>query len=189
MRITVVVVAGVLSCAGTFAQSARTSYTGQSWVGLLVSASCESKQSNRNAKANAESDLTTSDRVTTPAVDASGTRGKSTLMTPQTGDAPDANAAPRTGDVRADNANATDPAWKAARKQAGALPKTCSIGGNTNRFGLLLPDGRMLVFDDLANQGIVNQLKTKQVERSTILRVQAVGKMQNGRIALDSITI
>ncbi len=189
MKTTLLVTAGVLSCAGAFGQSARTSYSGQSWVGLLVSASCESKQSNRNAKANAEADLTTSDRVTTPAVDASGTRGKSTLMTPQTGDQPDTNAAPRTGDVRADNADATDPAWKTARKQAGALPKTCSIDANTNRFGLVLPDGRMLVFDDLANQGILNQLKTKQIQKSTVLRVQAVGKMQNGRIALDSITM
>jgi len=183
------VVAAVLSCGGTLAQSARTSYTGQSWVGLLVSASCESKQSNKSAKANAEADLTTSDRVTTPAVDPSGTRGQSTLLTPQHGDTPDANAAPRTGDLRADNSNASDPAWKAARKQAGALPKTCSIDANTNRFGLVLPDGRILVFDDLANQGIANQLKAKQVQKSTVLRVQAVGKMQNGRVALDSITM
>jgi hypothetical protein len=57
------------------AQDVHSSYAGQTWVGLLVSSSCAAPAESKSAMK--QSDLTVSDRVTTPAVDAAGTRGES----------------------------------------------------------------------------------------------------------------
>lgn len=63
-------------------QSSSTSYMGQTWVGILTSAECGAGDSAAGSKGKSESEraaeLTTTDRVTTPAVDASGTRGSAT---------------------------------------------------------------------------------------------------------------
>ncbi len=173
--------AAILSAAALVAQSSKTapSYTGQSWVGLLVSAGCNTARAATRPAADKESNLTTSDRVTTPAVDTSGTRGQH-----ETAAAPPHNASPKTGDIHGGPAPA-DPGWKAAQKQAAALPSSCAVDKATSRFSLLLPDGRVLPFDNLAGQEIARQLNA--AGQKTIYRVQVAGKLQQGAIALDTI--
>ena len=179
--------AGMLLSGALSAQSRNSEapYGGQTWVGLLVSASCDTSRITKHSAAENEARLTTSDRTTTPAVDTSGTRGQATVQEPGSTPPPH-NAIPKTGDIR-DTAATNDPGWKAARKQAASLPATCGVDTSTDRFLLILPDGRALHFDDLANQGIMKQLKTNDGGRKSILRVQVTGKLQNGEIALDTI--
>lgn len=170
-------------------RSSTAAYAGKSWVGLLVSASCSSPDAKPATPADDEAALTVTDRVTTPAVDQSGTRGKSTLQTvPNAAGESSRAAEPRTGDV-ADHGASNDPKWKAAQKQARSLAAGCAVDASTRQFALLLPDGKTLQFDELANQGIVKQLGVNPPPRKIVLRVQAAGKLQNGRIALDSITL
>jgi hypothetical protein len=186
MRLLIV---GTLLNIVVFAQppDSGSSYAGQSWVGLLVSATCDTSHVAKRSAIENEANLTTSDRTTTPAIDASGTRGQATApesgstMTPH-------NAVPKTGDIR-EAAATSDPGWKTARKQAASLPAACGVDTSTTRFSLILPDGRALRFDDLANQGIVKQLKANDRSHKSILRVQATGKLQHGEIALDSILL
>ncbi len=161
------------------------SYAGQTWVGLLVSASCDASRLKKGIAADTESDLTTANRVTTPAVDSGGTRGQGEVQEPGS-NAPQHNVVPKTGDVH-DRTKAADPDWKAAQKQAARLGDTCGVDASTQQFALILPDGHVLRFDDLASQGIAKQLKARAAGHKSIYRVQAAGKLQNGRIALDTI--
>jgi len=162
---------------GTANRSTR-AYSGQTWVGLLVSASCPVP-----SKATDQSDMTVTDRVTTPAVDASGTRGESTAMDSREQAASHTDF-PVTGDVLGAKGK-SDGAWKKAKRQASSLKSACRVDPNTPHFALLLPDGGMLHFDDEADAAILKQLPT--ASKSTIYRVQVEGKLENGRIALDSI--
>jgi hypothetical protein len=169
------------------AAQSRADYAGQTWVGLLVPDSCDASHAkNSKTKSQSEADLTVNDRVTTPAVDASGTRGQSKVLSdPATTGGADRQESPMTGDVL-QSSGSVDPSWKAARRQAESLGQGCRVEASTSRFALLLPDGRMLRFDDVANQGITKQLGTANRGKG-VLRVQAAGKMQNGLIALDTI--
>jgi hypothetical protein len=173
-------------CTVTWSQDAGTAnrtmraYSGQTWVGLLVSASCPAP-----SKATDQSDMTITDRVTTPAVDASGTRGESTAL--DTREQPGTRTSlPATGDVLGSKAKSeSDNAWKKAKRQASSLKPVCRVDANTPHFALLLPDGGMLHFADEADAAILKQLPAES--KSTIYRVQVAGKLENGRIALDSI--
>jgi hypothetical protein len=53
----------------------------------------------------------------------------------------------------------------------------------------LLPDGSALEFDELANEGISHQLPSLPAGTAErrVLRVFVQGKLQNGKIALDSV--
>lgn len=165
-------------------------YTGQSWVGLLVPAGCDKTAGNKAnpSRANRESDLTVNGRTTTPAVDRSGTRGQSTALDPTANPPSSKGVMPQTGDVLA-GAAATDPQWSTARKQARAMGEQCKVQPTTNRFALLLPDGRTLAFDDLANQAILKQMPSMPAsgKNDRVFRVYVTGKLQGGIIALDSI--
>jgi hypothetical protein len=63
------------------------------------------------------------------------------------------------------------------------------VDANTTKFALLLPDGKMLQFDDLANEAVAKQLPSFPVGARSrkVLRVLVQGKIQNGQLALDSI--
>ena len=65
------------------------------------------------------------------------------------------------------------------------------MDARTNRFALVMPDGSMLQFDDLANQAIARQLpaSAEGAQQGRIFRVSVQGKLQNGKIALTSIQI
>ncbi len=178
--------------ASAFAQQANkpsTDYLGQNWVGLLTSADCRASGSAAKRALDSASDDTTSGRTTTPAVDQSGTRGSSTA-----GGSPSEAAThdvlPRTGDVHSREKEVVkDAGFTAARKQASSLPSSCGVMSNTREFALLLPDGKAVPFDDVANNSIVKQLQGRSGDsgKGVFLRVRVTGKMQNGRIALDSI--
>ncbi len=181
------------SCALGWAQQPAKSggdYLGHSWVGLLTSADCAGgKKITPKSAADKASDLTTSGRTTTPAVDASGTRGSATAgqsnTQPTTHD-----SLPRTGDINSTAKPAVeDPDWGTAKKQAAGLAAGCAVTPETHAFSLLLPDGRSVRFDDVANGAIAKQLKDRSNPGSKpeLLRVRVAGKMQNGKIALDSI--
>jgi hypothetical protein len=154
-------------------------YQGQSWVGLLVSASCDKSH---GSKSNRESDLTVDHRTTTPAVDDAGTRGSA-----ETKAVDEKQSMPETGDVLDKGKSATDPGWKAARKQAQALDASCAVGAEVTRFALLLSNGKMVQFDELANQAITKQLSARPAGTGKFIRVSVQGKLQDGKIALDSI--
>ncbi len=177
----------VLSVVAASAQTAtERAYSGQSWVGLLVSASCD-KKTGAQSKSNREADLTVERRTTTPAVDSAGTRGAAAVdgSTPSG----EKQSMPETGDILANSKSATDPGWSAARKQARGLGAACVLRPNASHFALLLPDGRMLLFDELADETIVKQMPANAVNGKApkYLRVTVQGKLQNGKIALDSI--
>jgi hypothetical protein len=91
---------------------------------------------------------------------------------------------PQTGDLFTGKSGA-DPAWAKAKRQARALASGCKVDSNTLSFALLLPDGKMLRFDDLANSAIAKRMEAGK--SATIYRVQVVGKLENGMVALDSI--
>lgn len=179
----------ILALAGTGLMAAQnpnsaSSYLGQTWVGLLVSSSCQG--SARYTSASEEANRTVSDRVTTPAVDNAGTRGSS-----EPGEnVPSAKGdIPQTGDLSVrDNKKIKDAGWREARRQASTLNSTCRVSAETRTFALLLPDGSLLRFDDLANSKIAGQLGMRvSAGTAKILRVQVVGKLQTGMIALDEI--
>lgn len=160
------------------------SYLGKSWVGLLVSDTCPA-HSKHNA-AREEADRTVTDRVTTPAVDSAGTRGSSEqgkTIPAARGDVP------QTGDVSIrDQGKIRDTGWKQARDQASSLDAACRVNSGTRDFSLLLPDGAVLRFDDLANTKIAEQLQSRGMSGpGRILRVQVIGKLENGTLALDQI--
>jgi hypothetical protein len=180
--------AGILLMGVLAAQnpSSSASYSGQSWVGLLVSGSCDASHARKQSRAEGEANLTTADRVTTPGVDASGTRGQTAAQSGTT-EAPH-NAVPKTGDIH-DALPVSDPEWKTALNQAASLRATCAVDPTSDGFSLLLPDGRILRFDALANQAISKQLKHSYGGRKSIFRVQVSGKLQHGEIALDTIQI
>jgi hypothetical protein len=161
----------------------ESNYLGQTWVGLLVSSTCPAA---KHTPATAEADRTVSARVTTPDVDASGTRGSS-----ETGKADPAvrGDVPQTGDLSMGNSRKIkDPGWKQARRQASSLDAACHVGPDTRQFALMLNDGTLLRFDDAANSKIIEQLKSRGVsEKSKIFRAQVVGKLDNGAVALDEI--
>ncbi len=178
-------VAGALfSVALLAAQNVPSSYAGQTWVGLLVSSSCPAPSESKSAMG--QSDLTVSDRVTTPAVDASGTRGESKVGETNEAERSTRKDFPLTGDVNARKSTA-DAGWRQAKRQASTLGSGCKIGDDTNQFSLVLPDGRMIRFDNLANAGIAKQIASQK--KNTIYRVQVIGKLENGAIALDSIQL
>lgn len=176
-----------------FAQgAAESTYGGQSWLGLLVPASCEAvANSAKNVSAaTREAELTVTDRTTTPAVDQSGTRGQSTALDPGANPPSGKGTMPQTGDVLSPGgASATDPAWKAARRQAASLGAGCKVATGTAQFALLLPGGSALRFDDLANQAIVKQMPSLPADsrNDRVFRVSVQGKLQNGKIALNSM--
>ncbi len=165
-------------------KAARTSYAGQTWVGLLVAASCPAPA--ESSRAMKQSELTVTDRVTTPSVDSAGTRGNSTANASTSGEPTTRRNVPLTGDIAAAKTGA-DAGWQRAKRQAAALAPACRVSTATTQFALLLPDGRVLHFDDLANSGIAKQLPA--VSGNKIYRVQVVGKIENNTIALDSIQI
>ncbi len=170
----------------------QTAYRGQSWVGLLVSPACEKGKPQSGDKSNAsrEADLTVNSRTTTPAVDDAGTRGSATASDAGAKSPGEKQTKPETGDVLAKGKSSGDPAWAAAHKQAQSLGASCSLAANSTQFGLLLPDGRMLQFDELANQAIAKQLTMPGAgskDGKMVFRVSVQGKLQNGKIALDSI--
>lgn len=177
----------VFAIAALCAQNAGTAnrsvgaYSGQTWVGLLVSADCAAP-----SQATSQSQMTVTDRVTTPAVDNAGTRGESNALEPS-----DSNGAasrkdmPQTGDVLAKRKARADANWAHAHAQAKSLGAACRVGSNSSRFALLLRDGKMLRFDDLANAAIQKRLSSGGA--ASIYRVQVVGKLENGAIALDNI--
>lgn len=164
------------------AQDASSSYSGQTWVGLLVSASCPAPA--ESTRASKESDLTTTNRVTTPAVDSSGTRGESKVNESSEAERATRKSVPLTGDLNS-RRSSRDAGWKEAKREAASLDRSCRVGSDTAQFALLLPDGKMMRFSDLANAGIAKQLVPGKAH--TIYRVQVVGKIENGVIALDSI--
>jgi len=163
--------------------SSASSYLGKTWVGLLVSGTCAP---GKNAAAAEEADRTVGARVTTPAVDTAGTRGSS-----EAGDTPVSTKGdvPQTGDISLrDNGKIKDPGWRQARRQASGLGAGCRVSVETRQFGLLMPDGSLLRFDDLANSKIADQLRSRGTSgRPEILRVQVVGKVENGMLALDEL--
>ncbi|MGA2598846.1 MAG: hypothetical protein ABSH09_17860 [Bryobacteraceae bacterium] len=169
------------------AQDVHSSYAGQTWVGLLVSSSCAAPAESKSAMK--QSDLTVSDRVTTPAVDAAGTRGESKVNETSEAERSTRKDVPLTGDVSAHNSTA-DAGWRQAKRQAATLGAGCRIGDDTNQFALLLPDGKTIRFDNLANAGIAKQIASQNSPtKTTIYRVQVVGKLENGMIALDNIQL
>ena len=160
------------------------SYYGKTWVGLLVSGSCQS--GGKHTMATAEADRTVTDRVTTPAVDSSGTRGSSEpekAMPASRGDFP------QTGDLSVrDNGKIQDKGWKQAQHQATSLAPGCRVNPDTQAFALLQQDGSLLRFDDVANSKIVEQLRSRGMsEAGKILRVKVTGKLQGGALAIDQI--
>ena len=159
-------------------------YYGQSWVGLLVSASCNGGA--KNEVANQESDRTTTDRITTPAVDTPGTRGSSETTEPPPAAKGDV---PQTGDISIrESQKIKDPGWNEARRQALSLNSACRVDVNTRQFALLLPEGKRLRFDDLGNSKIAAELKSRgMTAKPKILRVQVTGKLDSGAIAIDQI--
>jgi hypothetical protein len=167
-----------ISVAGAQTPTER-AYQGQSWVGLLVSASCDKSHT---GKSNRESDLTVDRRTTTPPVDDAGTRGSSDTKATD-----EKQSMPETGDVLDKGKSPTDPGWLAARKQAQSLGASCAVGANATRFALLLSNGKMLQFDELANQAIAKQLSARPAGTGKFIRVSVQGKLQDGKIALDSI--
>lgn len=167
-------------CVGMLSAQEKSSYAGKTWVGLLVSGSCQGQNHAGNApdQATKEADrLGISDRVTTPAVDDAGTRGDTAANRGKD------TKVPRTGNISA-SAGGADPGWQPAKRQAASLGSSCRVTSASHRFGLLLPTGEMLRFDDLSDGKIARQLPPGGPR---ILRVQVVGKLQNGAIALDSI--
>lgn len=180
-----------LGIAGAAAQDhVQKAYQGQSWVGLLVASDCKAGASGAadRSKANAESDLTTHGRTTTPAVDASGTRGQSTELVQSPNHAGDKQQVPKTGDVLGGTGQSIDPGWAPAREQAKSLGDSCAIESRTARYALLMADGSRLEFDDVANQAIAKQAQSATGSGGKkILRVSVHGKLQNGKIALTSI--
>ncbi len=171
-----------------YGQTAHADYTGQHWVGLLVSASCNSQAKAAHGAA-AEAKATTG-RTTTPAVDGSGTRGQASVNETADRTAPTPSDIPRTGDVfAAASGKVQDRTWPQARKQAAELDSACRVGGGTNQFALLLPDGRRIPFDERGNETIAKQLAATQggVAKPTIFRVDVAGKLEQGRIAVDTI--
>jgi len=162
-------------------------YMGQTWVGLLVSDAC--------APANAAaqtSNLTVNGRTTTPAVDSAGTRGQAGMEQGTAERMTSTTAKPQTGDVLARGSRksgAEDAGWAAARKQAEHLAARCRVGPDTQRFALLTPDGRYVAFDDAANGTIAKQVQAQYgaAGGNAILRVQVAGKLENGKIAVDTV--
>jgi hypothetical protein len=182
----------VFSLTAAIAQTAsQTAYQGQSWVGLLVSASCDkgNKEPGDRSKSNRESDLTVNGRTTTPAVDESGTRGSSNALEQGAKPPTEKQTMPETGDVMAKSKSSTDPGWGPARKQAQSLGASCALDANATQFALLLPDGSMLQFHELANQAIAKQMPSipTGAKIRKVFRVSVQGKVQNGKIALNSI--
>jgi hypothetical protein len=170
-------------------QTAHAEYTGQHWVGLLVSASCDSQAKAAHSAAE-EARATTTGRTTTPAVDVSGTRGQASVNETADRTAPTASDVPRTGDVFATaSGKVQDRTWPQARKQAAALDSACRVGAGTNQFALLLPDGRKIPFDERGNETIMKQLAATHggVAKPTIFRVAVAGKLEQGRIAVDTV--
>jgi hypothetical protein len=165
-------------------------YRGQSWVGLLVTAACDkgTKGHPERSKTDRESDLTVTSRTTTPAVDQSGTRGSSTALEQGANTPSDKGVLPGTGDVLSKKSS-TDRGWAAARRQGQSLAHSCVVRPDTTAFALLLPDGSALEFDELANEGISHQLPSLPAGTAErrVLRVFVQGKLQNGKIALDSV--
>jgi hypothetical protein len=182
------------------AQNRETSYQGQTWTGLLVSSSCDpgkktsAQRKNSTAEANQanrEADLTAGGRTTTPAVDESGTRGQSTALDQGSKTASGKQTLPETGDVMAKDKSSTDPGWAQAHRQARSLDSSCGFDKSATSFALLLANGSLLHFDELANQAIVKQLPSSTMGEKShrFFRVSVQGKMQNGKIALNSLQL
>lgn len=183
MKLWMTALFGITLLAGQNNQN-QSKYLGKTWVGLLVSSTCPANT--KHTLATNEADRTVSDRVTTPAVDASGTRGSADTG----GNTPASRGdVPQTGDLGvAGNRNIKDSGWTEARRQASSLDATCQVGTGTREFALMLKDGALLRFDEAANAKIVDQLKTRGVStKGKILRVQIVGKLDNGTLAVDEI--
>lgn len=171
--------------------AARHAYAGQAWVGLLVADSCETgaRSAANKSKSSRESDLTVNGRTTTPAVDDAGTRGSSSTLDDARRAPGEKQMKPETGDILAPSTSSTDPGWEPARKQARSLRPSCALDPHANRFALLLPDGTLLHFDTLANEAITTQFSAlpPAATNPKYYRVSVQGKLQNGKIALDSI--
>lgn len=183
MKVWILVVFAITFSAGQNVRN-EAKYLGQTWVGLLVSSNCPAME--KRTSGTREADRTVTDRVTTPAVDDIGTRGSS-----QSGsNTPAARGdVPQTGDLSiADSRKIKDPGWKQARRQSMSLDPGCHVSTDTRKFALMLPDGRLLPFDDVANTKIIEQLKTRGLSaKPKILRVQVAGKLENGAVAIDEI--
>jgi len=179
-------IVAMLGAGLTMAQNPNSgaSYYGKTWVGLLVSGSCQS--GGKHTRATAEADRTVTDRVTTPAVDSTGTRGSSEPEKPMPAARGDV---PQTGDLSVrDNGKIRDKGWKQAQHQAASLAAGCRVNPDTSAFALLQPDGSLLRFDDVANTKIVDQLRSRgTAESGKVLRVQVTGKLQGGALAIDEI--
>jgi hypothetical protein len=166
------------------AQRAGSAYLGHDWTGLLVSAACEAKS---ETGAEHEAAMTTSGRTTTPAVDESGTRGQAGAMG-RADRAHTRNDSPRLGDVLNDSTKSADLEWARAHRQAKSLPAACRITPEVQVFALILPNGRMLPFNDAANVTIVKRL-SGGLTKPAIIRVHVAGKLQDGKIALDTLEL
>lgn len=180
--------AAILSSAALAQTAAReeAAHQGQSWVGLLVSASCATGAAPGQTAADREAKATVTNRTTTPAVDDAGTRGSA--MSGGKRAVRHKTASPATGDIMGRSTSPTDSDWATARKQAESLAAGCSLEPDTKQFALVLADGAMLQFDELANQAIVKQRpKAAGANRGKLYRVSVEGKLQNGKIALTSI--
>lgn len=191
MRFFVIVCAIPALCAiGLYGQSAHAAYTGQTWVGLLVSASCDSEATARPSLAK-EAEETTTGRTTTPAVDTSGTRGQAAVNETADRTAATRSDIPRLGDLFArTRGKVEDRGWSQAKKQATSLGSACRVGADTKQFALLLPDGRTIPFDERGNETIVRQIATQgAVAKPTVFRVSIAGKLEQGRIAVDTIRL
>jgi hypothetical protein len=84
-----------------------------------------------------------------------------------------------------------DRGWSQAKKQATNLRSTCRVGMDTRQFALLLPDGRTIPFDERGNETIVKQMTASQggISKPTVFRVSVAGKLEQGRIAVDTIRL
>jgi len=186
VRVTIVaILSNVLAFTTAVAQNSppqaqtRAAYAGQSWTGLLVADGC---RTGVTSPSDAEADLSTTDRVTTPAVDDAGVRGASPAAQSSGG-----MKVPFTGDIASSRNDREDPGWRKAKRQAAHLDSACRTDAQTTRFALLLPDGRELRVDQLGNEKIAARLKTEPPAKPRILRVVVTGKIQNGAIAVDAI--
>jgi hypothetical protein len=162
--------------------SAETAYLGHEWTGLLVPAACKSQA---KTSAGEEAAITTTGRTTTPAVDESGTRGQAGAVdsSDRTNNRSDS---PRLGDVLAATAKPGDSEWSRARKQAELLGPSCRVTSDVREFALVLPDGRMLLFDGAANATIGKRV-SGAIAKPTIFRVHVVGKAHDGKVSVDTV--
>ena len=93
---------------------------------------------------------------------------------------------PRLGDVLNTEGKSNDPEWTHARRQAESLPVACRLAGGVDQFAIVLPNGQVVPFDDAANVTITKRI-SGAVQKPTIIRVHIAGKLNSGKISVDTI--